>query len=68
MGKVMLERYLITFSILIIILLIWILIQTLWGKVFHDSLKDEDVLKNRSTCGKCSCGTICKKGIKQANI
>lgn len=64
----MLEKYFIALLILLVILVGWIVVQSLWREVFKDSLNDDDVLKHRSTCGSCSCGTVCKKNIKKANI
>jgi hypothetical protein len=42
------------------LMVLWYVVQTLWGKTFADHLTDEDVMAGRSTCGSCGCGTSCK--------
>ena len=43
------------------IMLVWIAVQRLWGKVFAEHLSDEDVMAGRSTCGNCGCATVCER-------
>ena len=45
-------------------MIIWVVVQSFWGKTFAEHLTDEDVLAGRTKCGNCGCTTICenKKG------
>jgi len=42
------------------LMILWALIQYLWGKTFKGEHQDADVLAGRSSCGSCGCGTVCK--------
>ncbi|MBD0401758.1 MULTISPECIES: hypothetical protein [Flammeovirga] len=64
----MLIKYFTALLILVVILVAWIVVQSLWGQLFKEELNDEDVLKHRSQCGSCSCGAVCKKQFKKANV
>lgn len=41
-------------------MLLWMLVQILWKKVFSDEVTDTDVLAMRRSCGSCGCTTSCK--------
>jgi hypothetical protein len=47
------------------LMVLWYIVQTLWGKTFADHLSDEDVMAGRSTCGNCGCGTVCETKRKE---
>jgi hypothetical protein len=43
------------------LMMVWIIVQSLWRKIFAEHISDEDVLAERRSCGNCGCSTICKK-------
>jgi hypothetical protein len=46
----------------IVLMLFWILIQTIWRNVFRDYIQDEDVLADRRSCANCGCsGQTCTR-------
>jgi hypothetical protein len=45
----------------ILLVLIWIVVQQLWRKVFAEYISEPDVLAERSSCGNCTCTTACTK-------
>ena len=46
---------------MILLLLLWIAVQSWWGKTFKEHIHDEDVLAGRTSCGNCGCVTICDR-------
>ncbi|MEM7550435.1 MAG: hypothetical protein AAF363_12205 [Bacteroidota bacterium] len=46
---------------IVTLMLGWIIIQSVWRRMFKDEITDDDVLAGRSNCGNCGCGLICKK-------
>ena len=42
------------------LLIIWIVVQSWWGKTFADQLSDDDVLAGRTSCSNCGCTAICE--------
>ncbi len=53
--------YIVAFFGIVILMIIWVLIQGIWKKTFQENIVDEDALADRSTCGNCGCGTVCRK-------
>jgi hypothetical protein len=47
------------------LMIIWMIVQSLWGKTFSDHLSDEDVLAGRTSCRNCGCTTSCKKEVEK---
>ncbi len=45
---------------LVLLILLWVLVQTLWRQVFSDQVSDPDVLADRRSCGDCGCKTVCE--------
>ncbi|MBK9254225.1 MAG: hypothetical protein IPM42_01925 [Saprospiraceae bacterium] len=45
---------------------VWLLIQSLWRKTFHDYITDDDVLAERRSCNNCGCTTACSN--KKENL
>jgi len=53
------------------LMLLWIVIQTLWRRVFKDNISDDDVLSGRTKCANCGCTAVCElngKKIEQLEI
>lgn len=44
---------------IITLMVMWALIQSMWGKTFSDYVEDQDVLAGRTKCGNCGCTTAC---------
>jgi hypothetical protein len=43
-------------------MLLWVLIQALWGKTFSEYVSpDDDVMSGRTKCSNCGCTTACEK-------
>ncbi|MFQ5445559.1 MAG: hypothetical protein ACE5FF_01385 [Saprospiraceae bacterium] len=42
------------------LMILWVVVQSLWGKTFSEHLTDEDVLADRRSCGNCGCTTVCE--------
>lgn len=55
----MLITYIASILVLVFLILAWVLVQSLWRKVFHDHMTDQDVLAGRRSCGNCGCTTAC---------
>lgn len=44
------------------LMLLWVLIQTLWGRIFSEYVSpEEDVMSGRTKCSNCGCTTACEK-------
>ena len=56
----MLHSLLIGIGGVIALMLLWTLVQTLWGKTFSDYMSDEDVMAGRTKCSNCGCTTACE--------
>jgi len=64
----MIGSYIIGIFGVVILMLIWVLVQSGWRKVFSDHLEDEDVMAGRTDCGNCGCTSSCKnKSIDKGN-
>jgi len=57
----MLQTFLIGIGGIVGLMLVWLIVQTLWGRVFEDYISDEDVLADRRSCGNCGCATACSR-------
>jgi len=55
----MIQTYLIAAGIILFLMIAWIGVQSLWGKVFAENVNDEDVLAERRSCSNCGCTTVC---------
>ena len=49
---------------IVIMMVIWLLVQSWWGETFADNLSDDDVLAGRTKCSNCGCTTVCEKNVK----
>ncbi len=56
----MFESYIIGIGGIIFLMVAWIVVQTLWGKVFPEHVVDEDVMAGRTKCSNCGCTTVCE--------
>jgi hypothetical protein len=56
----MLYSLLIAAAGIIGIMLLWVLVQRLWGHTFSEYVSDEDVMSGRTKCSNCGCTTACK--------
>ena len=61
----MLLTYVASILVLVFMILAWVLIQSLWRRVFHENVTDQDVLAGRRSCGNCGCTTVCT--VKKSN-
>lgn len=57
----MLESLIIGIGGIIGMMILWVVVQALWGKAFSDYKTDDDVLAGRTDCGNCGCKTICER-------
>ncbi|RED50578.1 hypothetical protein [Seonamhaeicola aphaedonensis] len=46
---------------IVAIAILWMLVQTLWKKVFKDEYHEDDVLAGRRSCSNCGCTTVCER-------
>ena len=46
------------------LMVVWFIVQRLWGDTFADYISDEDVLAGRGGCSNCGCTTACEKKSK----
>ena len=56
----MLQSFIIGIGGIIIMMVLWVLVQSLWRKTFAEYLTDEDVLADRTKCSNCGCATACE--------
>lgn len=61
----MLKSLLITTIAIVGMMIGWIIVQTIWRKVFTGSWNGDDVLIDRRGCTDCSCLFICKENKKK---
>ncbi len=54
-------RYVIAIGGIVVLMLAWVWVQSLWRKTFSENISDEDVLAERRSCGNCGCTKVCKK-------
>ena len=57
----MIESLIIGIGGIVSLMIIWIVIQSWWGKIFSDNLSDDDVLAGRTSCSNCGCTAVCEK-------
>jgi hypothetical protein len=50
---------------LVLLMLVWVVVQTYWGKTFSEEITDEDVLAERRSCGNCGCSIPCDNALRQ---
>ncbi len=46
---------------IVILMMMWVIIQFWWRKVFSDQISDDDVLAGRTSCSNCGCTTVCER-------
>lgn len=42
-----------------LLMVIWVIVQYYWGKMFSSTLSDEDVLAGRKACDHCDRASAC---------
>ncbi|TWO32256.1 hypothetical protein E1J38_010570 [Seonamhaeicola sediminis] len=57
----MFKTLIIGISFIVTIAILWMLVQTLWKKVFKDEYYEDDVLAGRRSCSNCGCTTVCER-------
>jgi hypothetical protein len=62
----MITSYIIGIAGMITLMVLWVVVQRHWKKIFSEQLSDEDVLAGRSDCGNCRCANNCEN--KPQNI
>jgi hypothetical protein len=45
---------------MLLLVVVWFVVQKLWGNTFAEYTTDDDVLAGRMSCGNCGCTTACK--------
>jgi hypothetical protein len=63
----MIKSLLVSVTGILILMIIWVVVQKLWGKTFADYYTDEDVLAERRDCGNCGCTTACENKRQQVS-
>ncbi len=61
----MFESLLIGVGGIVSLMIVWVIVQSLWRKIFADQISDDDVLAGRTSCSNCGCTTVCKNEQKQ---
>jgi hypothetical protein len=61
----MIESFIIGIGGVVTLLVMWVVVQSWWGKVFADNITDDDVLAGRTKCSNCGCTTVCENKTKQ---
>ena len=57
----MIERYAIGIGVFVALGVFWMLIQSLWRRVFTNEIEEADVLSARGNCSNCGCmGGVCE--------
>lgn len=56
----MLESYLTGIGSIVLMVALWLAVQTAWSRVFAGHVDDPDPLAGRS-CEGCGCGLICRR-------
>ncbi len=51
---------------MILLMAIWVIVQSRWKRSFADYISDEDVLAGRGGCGNCGCTTACENKRSQS--
>ena len=64
----MLQSFLIGIGGIVGLMLVWAIVQVLWGRVFAEYRSDEDVLADRRSCGNCGCATTCRKRQEEEHL
>ncbi|OHX64359.1 hypothetical protein NH26_22465 [Flammeovirga pacifica] len=54
-------NYILPIIIVVCIVLLWMIVQMGWSKVFKDQHQYDDALAGRSKCTGCKCKVVCKK-------
>jgi len=57
----MIKSLIIGIGFIVTIAVTWVLVQTLWKKVFTEEYHQDDVLAGRRNCSNCGCTTVCKR-------
>jgi len=57
----MVKSLIIGIGFIVTIAVAWVLVQTLWKKVFREEYDQDDVLAGRRNCSNCGCTTVCKR-------
>jgi hypothetical protein len=65
--NIMINSLLIGIGGMVGLVVLWFIVQRLWGNTFSDYISDEDVLAERRSCGNCGCTTACEKKSKLVN-
>jgi hypothetical protein len=63
----MIESLTIGIGGIVSLLLIWVLVQSGWRKIFAEHISDEDVMAGRTQCGNCGCTTVCDRHGNELN-
>jgi hypothetical protein len=61
----MIGSYIIGIAGIVSLMILWVIVQGFWRKVFSDEITDEDVLSGRTDCSNCGCTTICKDKLRR---
>ncbi len=56
----MIDSLLIAIGGIVGLMVLWMIVQKLWGQTFAEYMGDEDAMAGRTKCGNCGCTTVCK--------
>ncbi len=56
----MINSLLIGIGGIVSLMIIWMVVQSFWGKTFSEYISDDDVMAGRTKCSNCGCTTVCK--------
>ena len=57
----MIQSIIISVGGIVGMMILWVIVQMAWKKVFADHISDEDVLADRRSCKNCGCIQICSR-------
>lgn len=57
----MIKSLIIGIGFIVTIAVAWVLVQTLWKKVFREEYHQDDAMAGRRNCSNCGCTTVCKR-------
>jgi hypothetical protein len=56
----MLQSMVIGIGAIVTMMVMWMVVQRLWGQTFSEHMTDEDAMSGRTKCSNCGCTTACE--------
>lgn len=57
----MIKSLLIASGAIVGLMLAWVLVQSLWRRIFAEHIQEADVLAGRRSCANCGCVGVCER-------